>query len=71
MLRKLMIILVAAVMMNSVYCQLTYSPGWGKRSHIPEHCQHNVETLVDLYKYLEREIQKGIECSRVSGYQGS
>nr|QQW38901.1 adipokinetic hormone 1 precursor [Lygus hesperus] len=70
MLRKLMIILVVAVMMSSVCCQLTYSPNWGKRSHTLERCQPNVETFVNLYKYLEGEIQKVIDCSRVSGNQG-
>ncbi|KAF6197472.1 hypothetical protein GE061_020167 [Apolygus lucorum] len=69
MLRKLMIILVAAVTMSSVYSQLTFSPGWGKRSHNQERCQPNVETFVYLYKYLEGEIQKVIDCSRSSGNQ--
>ncbi|XP_073990640.1 adipokinetic hormone isoform X1 [Rhodnius prolixus] len=49
--------------------QLTFSTDWGKRSvrHNAPDCTPNPDTVIFLYKYLQNEFYKMIECGKTEG----
>ncbi|CAH1392893.1 unnamed protein product [Nezara viridula] len=45
-------------------CQLNFSPGWGKRSQ--EECKLNTEAVFYIYKTIQNEIKKLVECEKLT-----
>ncbi|XP_055846718.1 adipokinetic hormone [Episyrphus balteatus] len=62
------VILVVIAMCN---CQLTFSPGWGKRSSSagifephPGNCHNANEMLMDIFKFVQNEAQMYLDCNQ-------
>ncbi|CAH0562383.1 unnamed protein product [Brassicogethes aeneus] len=51
--------------------QVNFSPNWGKRASTPSNtvenennCKESVETIMLIYKIIQNEAQKLIECEK-------
>ncbi|XP_050497269.1 hypertrehalosaemic prohormone [Diabrotica virgifera virgifera] len=67
---KVIIIVIVAVI---AYCtaQVNFSPNWGKRAINPgeengNNCKESVDTLMLIYKIIQNEAQKLVECEKFS-----
>lgn len=54
---------------TTCYCQVNFTPNWGKRSTVQgveAGCKAPLESLMYVYKLLQSEAQKIIDCERLS-----
>ncbi|CAH1955681.1 unnamed protein product [Acanthoscelides obtectus] len=65
-------VIVAAVIISLIgFCvaQVNFSPNWGKRALNGDNepnCKENIDTIMLIYKIIQNEAQKLIECGKLS-----
>ncbi|RZB41086.1 Adipokin hormo domain containing protein [Asbolus verrucosus] len=65
----LVVLLIAFVGVCSA--QLNFTPNWGKRTSSPaagesDNCKESVDTIMLIYKIIQNEAQKLVECEKFS-----
>lgn len=64
------LVVVLLVVLGVCSAQLNFSTGWGKRApggNIPpsaDNCKSSVDTVMLLYKIIQAEAQKLVDCER-------
>ncbi|XP_076260825.1 hypertrehalosaemic prohormone-like [Rhynchophorus ferrugineus] len=68
------IIIIISIMFFLGFCsaQVNFSPNWGKRAlnnpadENENRCKESVDTLLLIYKIIQNEAQKLLECEKYS-----
>nr|AAV41425.1 adipokinetic hormone preproprotein [Periplaneta americana] len=62
------LVVIAALIAVMCEAQLTFTPNWGKRSGLQDGpCKLSTEVLMHIYKLVETEAQKLVECGKFGG----
>ncbi|XP_075221443.1 adipokinetic hormone [Lycorma delicatula] len=64
MARVLLTLFCTIMMIVLCVAQLNFSPSWGKRSFGPENCKTSMDSLMYIYKLIQSEAQKVVECEK-------
>ncbi|CAG9759433.1 unnamed protein product [Ceutorhynchus assimilis] len=68
------VIFVALIFISFCAAQVNFSPNWGKRAlnnppaeeNDNNGCKESVDTLIFIYKIIQSEAQKLLECEKLS-----
>uniref|UniRef100_A0A1A9X5R1 Adipokinetic hormone 1 n=1 Tax=Glossina brevipalpis TaxID=37001 RepID=A0A1A9X5R1_9MUSC len=65
--RTIIAIAFFALILSCVECQLTFSPGWGKRSGVAYdaqsgNCKTSNEMLMEIFRFVQNEAQLFLDC---------
>ncbi|KAJ8985880.1 hypothetical protein NQ317_006254 [Molorchus minor] len=71
---RVILIIVFVSLLGFCAAQVNFSPNWGKRALSPveendNNCRENVETVMLIYKIIQNEAQKLIDCEKFSNNQ--
>ncbi|XP_018578729.1 hypertrehalosaemic prohormone [Anoplophora glabripennis] len=69
---RVILIIVFISFIGFCTAQVNFSPNWGKRALNPgseeneNNCRENVDTLMLIYKIIQNEAQKLMDCEKFS-----
>ncbi|KAG5894426.1 hypothetical protein JTB14_019796 [Gonioctena quinquepunctata] len=68
---KVIFVIVFIAFIGFCTAQVNFSPNWGKRApnsgdDNANNCRENVDTIMLIYKIIQNEAQKMVECEKFS-----
>ncbi|KAK7790124.1 hypothetical protein R5R35_001172 [Gryllus longicercus] len=62
--RGTLVLVLAGLLLTFASAQVNFSTGWGKRSGTQDGCKSSMDSLMYIYKLIQMEAQKIIECEK-------